>query len=77
MVGLFCNQNYLLLDCRIVYLGGAVFSCYNEYWGGGTCGGFPWCVVEWFACVIGNLMSFTLLRNDEPFYYCVIWIYFA
>ena len=58
---------FIFLDDLLLYLvprGVPYFLCYDEFWSGGTCEGFSWCTVWWFACVMGNLMSLTLLQLD-------------
>ena len=58
-----------------LYLGGGVlYPCYNEFWGGGTCGGFPWCTVQWFTCVMETRCSLPCW-DDEPFYFVLVWFY--
>ena len=55
-----CGKVSILPNCTLG--GGVLYPCYDEFWGGGTCGGFPWCIVNYFACVMVNSMFSTLLR---------------
>ena len=53
VLGGFSDKVSLLLDYT---LGGVLYPCYDEFCGGGTCGGLFWCTVKWFSCVMVNLM---------------------
>ena len=60
-----------------LYLGGegVLCPCYDEFWGGGTCGGFPWCIVKYFACVMVNSMFFYPAGMMNHFVCAVFWFY--
>ena len=56
--GLFVTR---FLYCQTVP-GGRVSCVLVMTGGGGTCGGFPSCIVKYFACVMVSSMFSTLLR---------------
>ena len=67
MVGLFCNQNFLLLNCLIMYLGGCCISLlwwalrWWYLWGGSLCAQWSYLPVWW------EPFLFSLLSNGRRF----------
>ena len=76
MVGLFCDQNYLLLNCHIMYLGGVLYFLVTMSFEVVVPVGVL-LVYSWVICLCDgklNVLHFVVTRCEimNQFYYCVI-----